>query len=659
MKKQIIILALILFCRVAVHAQTFETQFSKPLNQVLSEIANRFQVKIKYDADTTGKVVPYADFRIRPYSVEESLTNVLSLFDYKFAKQDEKTYKIKVFEYPRRTPDDGTKLLAYLSTLYKDTTDWNPRKATLKKEVRELLQIDPALAKRVQAKPILSKIRKFGGYTVQNFALETLPGLYVNGSIYSPASKGKHAVILCPNGHWAGGRYNSDEQTRFATLARMGAVCVSYDLFGWGESALQVTGTAHRTSAAHIIQIMNGISILDYMLTRKDIDPKRVGANGGSGGGSQVVLLSVLDDRFTAACPTVNLASHFDGGCPCESGMPIQLAAGGTCNPELMATFAPKPVCVISDGGDWTASVPTLEYPYLQRMYGFYNATNKISNIHLPNEKHDFGVNKRAAVYQFFASVFNLDSKMIDEKKVTIEPENAMYSFGEKGEKMPVNAIREYKQLEKYFDKKADAKINSDIDLEKRAQSFVDSLELNDKEKETRVYAVIRTHMRAVRDWHNEHQHTEVPAGINPRTGEKLTDVHRDVIACSAKPKSVHENLMNGLRKDLTEDQVDKILDLYTIGKYHFTLKGFKAIVPDMTEKEEAYVVQQLKLAREQAVDYKTMKGEISAIFEIYKDNIERYFNENGRNWRVMYKTYTDKLKAEKKAKAEAVGKEK
>jgi tRNA A37 N6-isopentenylltransferase MiaA len=227
-------------------------------------------------------------------------------------------------------------------------------------------------------------------------------------------------------------------------------------------------------------------------------------------------------------------------------------------------------------------------------------------------------------------------------------------SFGEKGEKMPINAIREYKQLEKYFDKKADAKINSDIDLEKRAQSFVDSLKLNDKEKETRVYAVIRTHMRAVRDWHNEHQHTDVPAGINPRTGEKLTDVHRDVIACSAKPKSVHENLMNGLRKDLTEDQVDKILDLYTIGKYHFTLKGFKAIVPDMTEKEEMYVVQQLKLAREQAVDYKTMKGEISAIFEIYKDNIERYFNENGRNWRVMYKTYTDKLKAEKEAKKKA-----
>ena len=256
-----------------------------------------------------------------------------------------------------------------------------------------MLQIDPALAKRVVGKPILSKIRKYNGYTVQNFAIETLPGLYVNGSIYTPASKGKHALILCPNGHWGGGRYNSDEQTRFATLARMGAVCVSYDLFGWGESALQVSMTAHRTSVAHIIQIMNGITILDYMLTRKDVDSKRIGANGGSGGGSQVVLLSLLDDRFAAVSPTVSLASHFDGGCPCESGMPVQLAAGGTCNAELMAAFAPKPVCVISDGGDWTASVPTLEYPYLQRIYGFFNATKNVSNVNLTNEKHDFGVN--------------------------------------------------------------------------------------------------------------------------------------------------------------------------------------------------------------------------------------------------------------------------
>ena len=443
----------LLLIAVSANAQTYETQFAKPLGQVLKEISTRFNVKLKYEVDTVAKVVSYADFRIRPYSVEESLTNVLSLFDYKFVKQDEKTYKLKVYEYMRRTPEDGTKMLAYLNTLYKDTTEWNVRKACLKKEVREKLEIDPIMAQRVNSNPILSKIRKHDGYSVQNFAIETLPGLYVCGSIYSPLSNGKRALILCPNGHWAEGRYNKDEQIRFGTLARMEAVCVSYDLFGWGESELQVTMAAHRTSIAHIVQILNGLTILDYMLTRKDIDPKHVAANGGSGGGSQVVLLSLLDDRFTAACPTVSLASHFDGGCPCESGMPISLACGGTNNAELMATFAPKPICVISDGKDWTASVPVLEYPYLQRIYGFYNAKDKVSNVHLPTEGHDFGVNKRAAVYEFFIKYFDLNKEMLDESKVTIEPIKVLLSFGENGELMPKDAIREFKYVEKFFNK--------------------------------------------------------------------------------------------------------------------------------------------------------------------------------------------------------------
>ena len=60
------------------------------------------------------------------------------------------------------------------------------------------------LAQCVKTTPILSKIRKFDGYTVQNFALETLPGLYICGSIYTPQSKGKHALIICPNGHFGG-----------------------------------------------------------------------------------------------------------------------------------------------------------------------------------------------------------------------------------------------------------------------------------------------------------------------------------------------------------------------------------------------------------------------------------------------------------------------
>ncbi|MBL7968347.1 MAG: DUF3826 domain-containing protein [Prolixibacteraceae bacterium] len=653
MRKLVISIASLFFAVGQLAAQSYETQFSKPLHRVLYEIESRFQVKLKCEVDTVGKVVPFADFRIRPYSVEESLTNALVLFDYKFVKQDDRFYKIRAYEYPRRVPEDGKKMLAYLNALYKDSAEWNARKACLKKEFREKLQIDSVLKKRVNAKPVLSSLRKYDGYSVQNFAQETLPGLYVCGSIYAPLSKGKHALILCPNGHWQDGRYNSDEQHRFATLARMGAVCVSYDLFGWGESEHQVTYAAHRTTVAQIIQLMNGLTILDYMLTRPDIDALKIGANGGSGGGTQVVQLAMLDDRFAAACPTVSLASHFDGGCPCESGMPVSLACGGTNNAELVATFAPKPLCVISDDKDWTASVPELEYPYLQRIYGFYKASDKVSNVHLPGEGHDFGVSKRMAVYQFFIRVFGLNAQLLDESKVTVEPREAMCSFGEKGEKMPANAIRDFRTVEKFFNKIPDQKITSDIDLERKAQSWTDSLKLNDQEKELRVQSVILKHLKAVRDWNNSHPYTTVPAGINPFTGNPLTNLDREMIANSAKPKSVHDDLMNGLRKDLTETQVEKILDLYTIGKVAFTMKGYHAIVPDLTAEEEATILGYLKEAREMAVDYNSMK-QISAIFEIYKTKSEQYLNSKGRNWKALFKAYVDSVNAKKEAAKKA-----
>ena len=206
----------------------------------------------------------------------------------------------------------------------------------------------------------------------------------------------------------------------------MGAICVDYDLWGWGQSADEVGKEAHQTAEAHIMQAINGIRILDWMICRKDVDTKRIGVNGGSGGGTQTVLLTVLDDRYTACNPVVSMSSWFDGGCPCESGMPIQLSGGGTCNAELAAMFAPRPMMIVSDGGDWTSTTPELEYPYLQKIYNFYDAKQNISNIHLPNERHDFGPNKRNAVYKFFIDTFGLDASKLDENKITIEDEEAL-----------------------------------------------------------------------------------------------------------------------------------------------------------------------------------------------------------------------------------------
>ena len=194
-----------------------------------------------------------------------------------------------------------------------------------------------------------------------------------------------------------------------------------------------------------------------------------------------------------------------------------------------------------------------------------------------------------------------------------------------------------------------DAKAKSDAENDKKAAEWVTSLNLNNAAKEEKVKAAVVTHLKTIRDWHNEHPFTTVPAGINPATGSKLSDLDRQVIANSAMPKSIHENLMNVLKAELTPEQVEAILDKYTIGKVAFTMKGYKAIVPDLTAEEEAKILEFLKQAREQAIDYKNM-NQISAIFEIYKTKSEQYLNSNGRSWRQLYKAYTDKVKAEKEA---------
>ena len=127
----------------ALHAQlASDNRFERPLGEFLGEVASLFDVRFKYDVDTTGLTLPYADSRIRPYSLEETLQGVLAPFDFKAVKQNEKLYKIKSYEYARRTPVDGEKLLAHLSSLYADRAAWETRRTLIRKDVRQTLGLD-------------------------------------------------------------------------------------------------------------------------------------------------------------------------------------------------------------------------------------------------------------------------------------------------------------------------------------------------------------------------------------------------------------------------------------------------------------------------------------------------------------------------------------
>ncbi|HEX6181841.1 MAG TPA: acetylxylan esterase [Chitinophagaceae bacterium] len=440
-------------------AQTSDDKFRKPLKEVLLEIEKRYGVTFRYPEElVTDKWVTYAEWRFRP-DVEKTVSNILSTQDIHFTREGEKRFKLQQFPYHLKTVEEGKDQLAYLASLYHDRAGWEKRKKDLDSCIASVLKLNN-LPSRPFSERISSSVRTMDGYTVQNVAIETMPGIYVCGSIYRPLqmdTSGKFPVVLNPDGHFPGGRYRPDCQYRCAMLARMGAIAFSYDLFGWdGESLLQVKPEDHRHSLVQIIQIVNTFRILDWLLSINKVDRTRVAITGASGGGSQTMLMTALTDRITLSVPVVMMSSYHSGGCPCESGMGIHLCMGGTNNVEIAAMAAPRPQLIISDGKDWTQHVPENEFPFLKNIYNYYGADDKVKNIHFDNEGHDYGPSKRKAMYEFIATHFRFDIKRIqdsqgniDETKVNIEPQASLYVFGEKGEKLPANAVKGFEQVTK------------------------------------------------------------------------------------------------------------------------------------------------------------------------------------------------------------------
>ena len=454
----------------SVFGQQPDDVYRKPLQDVLNSIEKKFTVNLKIDDRlVSGVSVSYADWRITS-DLKGTLDNILRPLDLIYQQVSSNTYQISQFDYYRRSETEAKIHLEELLKAYPNADAFEKRKLELKKCIAAALGIKEH-AQRTALNPIFSKKIVMNGYTVENVAFESIPGYFVTGTLYRPLNaKGPSPVILNPHGHFFNeqdpsskvdsGRYRADMQYRCAAFAKMGAIALSYDMYAWGESVL-MTGDplAHETGFAAAIQTWNSIRALDFLLSLPGADKKRVAVTGASGGGTQTILVAALDDRVTVSIPVVMVSATFFGGCPCESGLPVHGECSGhkTNNDEIAAMIAPRPLMLLSDGDDWTRAVPGTDYPYLQKIYGFYGKQSDVESVFLSGDRHDYGTTKRFPMYKFISKHLGLnidaitgkDGK-IDESGITIQPNKDLLVFGP-DHVLPKNALRRHKDIERVF----------------------------------------------------------------------------------------------------------------------------------------------------------------------------------------------------------------
>jgi len=336
------------------------------------------------------------------------------------------------------TEAEGKSFLEGMRSSYTTPQQWKKRVKEIKAHLLEGADLKK-FPKKIALNPVLGDVREFDGYTVQNVAFESLPGVYVTGSLYRPLGKsGKLPGIISPHGHGTTpgkvGRHHPQSQYRFATLARMGAIVWAYDMVGYGQ--MGEIGWDHKHPEALKLQIWNSIRGVDFLI-EMGADPSKIGATGESGGGTQTFILTALDDRIAVAAPVVMVSAHFFGGCVCESGMPIHKGSNyQTNNVEIAALAAPRPLLLVSVGNDWTLNTPEVEYPHLQHIYSLTGKKDLVENVHLPDDHHGYDDNKRKAVYPFMAKHLGLDLSKglhpdgtLNEGAVHIESQKDLYAF--------------------------------------------------------------------------------------------------------------------------------------------------------------------------------------------------------------------------------------
>jgi hypothetical protein len=306
--------------------------------------------------------------------------------------------------------------------------------------------------------PVAHGLCRMDGYSIEKIYFQSLPGMWVTGSLYRPDPMPSTAVpgMLAPHGHWQDGRfYDAGDdaarqelaigserfeaaarcplQARCVGLARTGCIVLHWDMLGYADSRpislerahgfarleegidhvndrgwllYTVPGEAHGHSVMGL-QAINTIQALQVLKQVDGVDSNRIGITGASGGGTQSFIGAAIEPSIALAFPAVMVSTGMQGGCTCENACLLRNRVG---NVHYAACIAPRPLGMTA-ANDWTRTMPEDGFPQLQAIYDLYGERDNVALFPAIHFDHNYNHVSGVALYSFVNDKFGLGQR--------------------------------------------------------------------------------------------------------------------------------------------------------------------------------------------------------------------------------------------------------
>jgi cephalosporin-C deacetylase-like acetyl esterase len=279
------------------------------------------------------------------------------------------------------------------------------------------------------------------GYRIEKIVYESMPGFYVTGCLFLPAQRvGPTPAILYLSGHTDEAFRNPRYQHVILNLVKKGFIVFAMDPAGQGErlqyydpaskrSAVGGATTEHSyvgkqcflsgSSAARYFA-WDGIRAIDYLISRPEVDAKRIGVTGLSGGGTQTSYIMALDERVTAAAPSCYITSYRRllesiGPQDAEQNFNAGLA-NGIDHADFLEVRAPRPTLLVATTGDFFSIQGAREtFEEAKLAFRSLGAENKLDMVE-DDSGHGYTRKTREAIYRFFQKHLSQPGDPSDEE---------------------------------------------------------------------------------------------------------------------------------------------------------------------------------------------------------------------------------------------------